>query len=298
MQKRLEVQTNKVDSSRLRKAIANFNLFLIYPFFSHTLMVNHINWELRLILQEEFKNIFSMKNLVTNEDFKACSTLILTSLDLENHSIQGIHITMGNAGVKEKSNILGGRGPVVETIAQLQTHQAMSSQPKSSVDTTNYLSKKQKDLLKRAWVALHNNLSSVGMTTFIKIRRKKKTQPNYSLDSRLDPWHSEKLREHAHRIMKTVSDVISLLNKDEEKIEEMLVALGGKHHGFGVHIEILELMGPHFISAIYPTLKETWTEELQEAWQCLFNYIIALLHIGFDQALLAKVKPTWINYFD
>uniref|UniRef100_A0A0K2UGA8 Uncharacterized protein n=1 Tax=Lepeophtheirus salmonis TaxID=72036 RepID=A0A0K2UGA8_LEPSM len=34
--------------------------------------VNHINWELRLILQEEFKNIFSMKNLVTNEDFKAC----------------------------------------------------------------------------------------------------------------------------------------------------------------------------------------------------------------------------------
>ncbi|XP_040569738.1 neuroglobin [Lepeophtheirus salmonis] len=222
---------------------------------------------------------------------------------------------MGNAGVKEKSNILGGRGPVVETIAQLQTHQAMSSQPKSSVDTTNYLSKKQKDLLKRAWVALHNNLSSVGMTTFIKMfethpealkfmipkltqEEEKKTQSNYSLDSRLDPWHSEKLREHAHRIMKTVSDVISLLNKDEEKIEEMLVALGGKHHGFGVHIEILELMGPHFISAIYPTLKETWTEELQEAWQCLFNYIIALMHIGFDQALLAKVKPTWINYFD
>ena len=78
----------------------------------------------------------------------------------------------------------------------------------------------------------------------------------------------------------------------------MLTALGKKHCGFGVHADILALMGPHFIAAIYPTLKDHWNEELQSAWNALFTYLIHYMELGFDQALLDKVKPTWIGYFD
>ena len=28
--------------------------------------------------------------------------------------------------------------------------------------------------------------------------------------------------------------------------------LGRRHYGFGVHVDILQLMGPHFIASIYP----------------------------------------------
>ena len=100
------------------------------------------------------------------------------------------------------------------------------------------------------------------------------------------------------RIMTTVSEVIRLLNEDEEAIEKMLMKLGGKHFTFGVHADILALMGPHFISAIYPSLKDSWDRDLQQSFNDLFTYMIGLMQIGYDEALLQKVTPTWAKYFN
>ena len=98
--------------------------------------------------------------------------------------------------------------------------------------------------------------------------------------------------------MQTVSQVISLLDKDEPKIEKMIQDLGRKHCGFGVHVDILQLMGPHFIASIYPTIKDLWSDELQLAWNLLFNYIMYHMRIGYNAAMLDKVKPSWLGYFE
>ena len=74
--------------------------------------------------------------------------------------------------------------------------------------------------------------------------------------------------------------------------------LGRKHYGFGVHVDILQLMGPHFTASIYPQLKDMWTDDFQDAWVTLFNLLIHHMRIGYNAAMLEKVKPSWLGYFD
>ena len=46
--------------------------------------------------------------------------------------------------------------------------------------------------------------------------------------------------------------ILEYWREQEKKTILYCQGLGRRHYGFGVHVDILQLMGPHFIASIYP----------------------------------------------
>ncbi|XP_070577479.1 uncharacterized protein [Ptychodera flava] len=146
-----------------------------------------------------------------------------------------------------------------------------------TVPTKPSLTEQQKKLLLNTWKILQEDIAKVGVIMFIGVFEnhpecKESFLPFKELKRDDLRWSSE-LKAHGLRVMAVVERVLARIHNDE-KIEELLRVLAGKHVQYGATPDLVDLFGPQFIHAIKPTLRDHWTEEIQIAWTTLFDLII------------------------
>ncbi|CAH0768824.1 unnamed protein product [Bemisia tabaci] len=138
----------------------------------------------------------------------------------------------------------------------------------------------QKSMLVDTWKALENDIAKVGVITFISLFE---THPDvqqvfmpFNGIELEDLKHSKQLRAHALRVMAFVQKAIARIN-EPEKLDTLLKDLGRKHYSYGAKVKYVDLIGPQFIQAIQPSLKDRWNEELHQAWACLFQFMAYIM---------------------
>lgn len=136
------------------------------------------------------------------------------------------------------------------------------------------LTKEEEDLLKDTWVELKNDISKVGVITFVSLFE---THPEVQESfmpfkdvSTTELEYNAILRSHALRVMGTVDKCISRLGS-KDKLVELMTELGKRHQNYTVKPEYIDLMGPQFISSIKPHLGSKWTDAHEVAWSNMFN---------------------------
>lgn len=147
------------------------------------------------------------------------------------------------------------------------------------------LTEKQMAMLQENWKELEDNISKVGVITFISLFE---THPD--VQEVFMPFkgieleelrHSKQLKAHALRVMAFVQKAVARLY-EPEKLDILLRELGKKHYSYGAKQEHIDYIGPQFVLAIKPSLEDRWTDELQEAWLALFNYMGVIIKASME----------------
>lgn len=138
------------------------------------------------------------------------------------------------------------------------------------------LTNQQKALVLNTWKLLVENISRVGVITFMSLFE---THPDvqevfmpFRDLTREELSKSTDLRAHALRVMGFVQKIVARLD-EPEKAEQLLHELGKKHIMYGAKPEYVDLIGPQFVYAVKPSLEDHWTNEIEEAWLQLFRFI-------------------------
>ncbi|XP_062573832.1 uncharacterized protein LOC134235698 [Saccostrea cucullata] len=159
-------------------------------------------------------------------------------------------------------------------------------------DTVNGMSKAeftedQKQLVKSTWEVVREDISKVGVITFLRLFEKFPDVqdlfvPLRGLSSE-ELRHNVGLREHGLRVMGTIEKCITRLDKPE-KLTSMLEALGEKHIMFDTKVEYFDLLAPQFIHAIKPAIGDQWTPAVEQAWNNFLEYITDIMKNAMLQA--------------
>ncbi|XP_042295403.1 neuroglobin-like [Sceloporus undulatus] len=147
------------------------------------------------------------------------------------------------------------------------------------------LSEVQKELIRESWKILHKDIARVGIIVFIRLFE---THPEckdvFFLFRDIDDLHqlkmSKELQAHGLRVMSFIEKSVARLDQ-EEKLEHLAFELGRSHCRYKAPPKYYEYIGTQFIQAVQPILKETWTPEIEKAWESLFQYLAATMRRGF-----------------
>ncbi|XP_035220162.1 myoglobin-like [Stegodyphus dumicola] len=98
--------------------------------------------------------------------------------------------------------------------------------------------------------------------------------------------HSKELRAHGLRVMGFVQKVVARLD-EPAKSEQLLKELGRNHVMYGAKIDYVDLIGPQFVFAVKPSMKEHWSDEIEEAWMQLFRFMAYIM----KKAMIETTNP-------
>ncbi|XP_046388826.1 non-symbiotic hemoglobin 1-like isoform X1 [Ischnura elegans] len=160
------------------------------------------------------------------------------------------------------------------------------------------LTEEQVEMLRENWKELEANIARVGVITFISLFE---THPD--VQEVFIPFqgmgleelrHSKQLRAHALRVMGFVQKAVARLH-EPEKLDVLLRELGKKHYSYGAKQQYIDYIAPEFIQAIKPSLEDKWSDEVEEAWIALFNYMGVIMKAAMDleeqRAAAASLPP-------
>ncbi|ODM92728.1 Extracellular giant hemoglobin major globin subunit A2 [Orchesella cincta] len=99
--------------------------------------------------------------------------------------------------------------------------------------------------------------------------------------------HSKQLQAHALRVMGFVQKCVARLD-EKEKLDKLLEELGKAHFYYGAPKKYIDQVGPQFVKAIEPSLKDIWSSDLKESWTQLFSYISFQMRNALTAAEKAK----------
>ncbi|XP_046381363.1 non-symbiotic hemoglobin 1-like [Haliotis rufescens] len=135
---------------------------------------------------------------------------------------------------------------------------------------------RQKEIVLDTWQIIQKDIARVGVVMFMRLFE---THPDvqevfmpFKGKSKEDLSHSAQLKAHALRVMGTVEKCLARIN-EPKKMEELLHDLGAKHVMYNARVDYIDLIGPQFLWAIQPAMKDSWTPEIEQAWSDLFKLI-------------------------
>ncbi|XP_014768482.1 uncharacterized protein LOC106867928 [Octopus bimaculoides] len=138
----------------------------------------------------------------------------------------------------------------------------------------------QKQLIRKSWKIIQADIAKVGVITFLRLFEKYPDVQDIFIpfkgQSLEDLSNNDRMREHGLQVMRTVEKAIARLDQPA-KLESMLFELGQKHVMFDTKVDYMDLIGPQFILAVKPTMKDKWTIETEEAWSDFFKYITSIM---------------------
>ncbi|XP_077999604.1 uncharacterized protein LOC144452382 [Glandiceps talaboti] len=156
----------------------------------------------------------------------------------------------------------------------------------NSEPTKPILTEDQKKLLLNTWKILQEDIAKVGVVMFIGVFENhpecKDTFLPFKELERDDLRWSTELKAHGLRVMGIVERVIARLYHDD-KIDDLFKDLAAKHVKYGANSALVELFGPQFIRAVQPSLRDHWTDDIQNAWKTLFDLIIYYMTFHMDR---------------
>ncbi|XP_032870405.1 neuroglobin-like [Amblyraja radiata] len=150
------------------------------------------------------------------------------------------------------------------------------------------LSGRQKQLLRASWDVLQQDIARVGVIMFIRLFE---THPEckdvFFLFSDIDDLQqlkmSKELQSHGLRVMSFIEKSVARLDQ-EDKLEQLAFHLGCSHCRYNAPPKYYPYIGAQFIAVVKPILKEQWTAEVEDAWECLFNYLTSTMKRGYQEA--------------
>ncbi|XP_071040529.1 globin C, coelomic-like isoform X2 [Parasteatoda tepidariorum] len=137
------------------------------------------------------------------------------------------------------------------------------------------LTASQKQLIHETWKHLVDNISNVGVITFMNLFE---THPDvqdvfmpFKGLTKEELRHSTELRAHGLRVMGFVQKVVARLD-EPEKSEQLLRELGKNHVMYGAKIDYVDVR-PQFVFAVKPSMKDHWSDDIEDAWIQLFKFM-------------------------
>lgn len=146
--------------------------------------------------------------------------------------------------------------------------------------TSTEFTEEQKHLVKTTWNIVREDISKVGVITFLRLFEKFPDVQDLFVPFR--GLNSEELRqnvglrEHGMRVMGTIEKCITRIDQPD-KLTSMLESLGEKHVVFDTKIEYFDLLSPQLIQAIKPAIGDQWTPSVEQAWNNFLLYITGIM---------------------
>ncbi|XP_060583491.1 globin CTT-W-like [Ruditapes philippinarum] len=81
------------------------------------------------------------------------------------------------------------------------------------------------------------------------------------------------LQQHAVRVMSTIDKCIIHIN-DPSSMEYILQEVGEHHNMYNVRSNDIQIILPHFLTAMKPYSQDPWCEELQDVWTRFLSLIV------------------------
>ncbi|XP_078287081.1 x globin [Rhinoraja longicauda] len=94
---------------------------------------------------------------------------------------------------------------------------------------------------------------------------------------------SKELQSHGLRVMSFIEKSVARLDQ-EEKLEQLAFDLGYSHCRYNAPPKYYPYVGVQFIAVVKPILKDQWTAEVEQAWECLFDYLTSTMKRGYQEA--------------
>ncbi|KAG8179386.1 hypothetical protein JTE90_003642 [Oedothorax gibbosus] len=145
---------------------------------------------------------------------------------------------------------------------------------------------RQKELITETWKQLVDNISNVGVITFMNLFETHPSVQDVFMPfkglSKEELSHSTELRAHGLRVMGFVQKIVARLH-EPEKTEALLRELGRSHVMYGAKEEYVDLIGPQFVFAVKPSVADHWTDEVEESWLQLFRYMAAIMKMAMAE---------------
>jgi len=95
---------------------------------------------------------------------------------------------------------------------------------------------------------------------------------------------SKRFLMHACYLVQMVDTALSMLGPDDSLLTEIMLDLGSKHKRYGVKPEMFAIMGEAIISALQNTLKDDFTDLVEQAWLEVFKELSGDMIQGMAQA--------------
>ncbi|XP_045163679.2 neuroglobin-like [Mercenaria mercenaria] len=155
-----------------------------------------------------------------------------------------------------------------------------------SSDTPPSMSDAQKAVIRNNWQTLKCHVANIGVITYVSMFE---SRPELlELFSKFKGQNINELRragllrQHALRVMATIDKVITRLDEPSSLIV-MLREVGAHHKLYKVPPDYIQIILPHFLSAIKPHIEEHWCDDLETAWKTMFAIIIYHMSEGITQ---------------
>ncbi|XP_069043866.1 cytoglobin-1-like isoform X2 [Lepisosteus oculatus] len=149
------------------------------------------------------------------------------------------------------------------------------------------LTESQKDLIRESWKVVHQDIARLGIIMFIRLFE---THPECKdvffifreIDDLQELKMSKELQAHGLRVMSFIEKSVARLAQ-EDKLEQIALELGKCHCRYNAPPKYYEYVGVQFISAVKPILKDSWSPQVEQAWESLFAYLAAVMKRGYHE---------------
>ncbi|KAJ8409038.1 hypothetical protein AAFF_G00240590 [Aldrovandia affinis] len=147
------------------------------------------------------------------------------------------------------------------------------------------LTLQQIEMIKESWKVIQEDIAKVGIIMFVRLFE---THPEckdvFFLFRDVEDLErlrtNKELRAHGLRVMSFIEKSVARLDQ-LERLDQLALDLGRGHYRYNAPPKYYGYIGVEFIRAVQPILKERWTDEMEEAWKALFQYVTRIMKKGY-----------------
>lgn len=155
--------------------------------------------------------------------------------------------------------------------------------------THNKVTDRDKHLIKKTWKIVSNDMPGIGAKIFLKIftikPNVKEIFPFRDVTGE-DLLRDPHFRGHASRFMQAVGAAVDNINDLENAMTNLLFGLGQQHiHYKGFKAEYFDSFTVAIIQVLQLELGSKFTEDVNDAWSHVVNFMISNLKYGYTDAL-------------
>ncbi|XP_055028958.2 x globin [Misgurnus anguillicaudatus] len=159
-----------------------------------------------------------------------------------------------------------------------------------------YVNEHQIEIIRDSWRVIQEDIAKVGIIMFVRLFE---THPEckdvFFLFRDVEDLErlrtSRELRAHGLRVMSFIEKSVARLDQSD-RLQTLVLELGRSHYRYNASPKYYGYVGTEFICAVQPILKDKWTNELEDAWKALFQYIIHIMKDGYLEEEKTKHNTT------
>ncbi|XP_033744301.1 neuroglobin-like [Pecten maximus] len=165
----------------------------------------------------------------------------------------------------------------------------VASKPSVSTAKKNFVTDKQKRIIKKTWKMMCSNITGHGVKVFLRIFQLhphvKQLFPCRDVEGE-DLLRDSNFKGHASRFMQAVGAAVDNIDDIEAVLTPLLFGLGRNHIKFtGFKNEYFDVFTEAMMYTWHEELQEKFNDETSQAWATIFEFIMGNLKAGHSEAL-------------